>query len=81
MLNIISAGITDSWNMIFGDETPFTDDEMTKVQERCASLILERVDAINQKSHSSKYTMELLRSKKSLNWMKEQILLNNAQLG
>ncbi|XP_058740299.1 uncharacterized protein LOC131612541 [Vicia villosa] len=41
MLNIVSAGIVNTWNQIFGDSTPFHDDDVTNVQERCANFILE----------------------------------------
>ncbi|XP_058764936.1 uncharacterized protein LOC131638395 [Vicia villosa] len=41
MFNIVSAGIVNSWNQIFGDSTPFSEDDVTNVQERCAKFILE----------------------------------------
>ncbi|WJX78005.1 hypothetical protein P8452_61269 [Trifolium repens] len=43
MLNIVSAGFVNSWNQVFGDSTPFHDDEVLNVQERCANSILEFV--------------------------------------
>ncbi|WJX40599.1 hypothetical protein P8452_28055 [Trifolium repens] len=43
MLNIVSAGIVNSWNQVFGDSTPFDEDEVSKIQERCANSILEFV--------------------------------------
>ncbi|KAI5390330.1 hypothetical protein KIW84_075586 [Lathyrus oleraceus] len=43
MLNIVSAGIVNSWNEIFGDSTPFHEDDVTNVQERCANFILESI--------------------------------------
>ncbi|KAK2394716.1 hypothetical protein QL285_056518 [Trifolium repens] len=41
MLNIVSAGIVNSWNQVFGDSTPFDEDEVSNIQERCANSILE----------------------------------------
>ncbi|PNX82109.1 TNP1, partial [Trifolium pratense] len=41
MMNIVSAGIVNSWNRVFGDATPFHEDEVSNVQERCANAILE----------------------------------------
>ncbi|WJX55746.1 hypothetical protein P8452_41478 [Trifolium repens] len=43
MLNIVSAGFVNSWNQVFGDSTPFHEDEVSNVQERCANSILEFV--------------------------------------
>ncbi|XP_045818718.1 uncharacterized protein LOC123911353 [Trifolium pratense] len=43
MLNIVSAGIVNSWNQVFGDSTPFHEDEVSNVQERLANSILEFV--------------------------------------
>lgn len=43
MLNIVSAGIVNLWNQIFGDLTPFHEDDVTNVQERCANFILESI--------------------------------------
>ncbi|KEH32920.1 TNP1-like protein [Medicago truncatula] len=45
MLNIISSGVVDSWMQIFADSTPFQKDEVKNVQERCANLILELIEA------------------------------------
>lgn len=45
MLNIVSGGVVDSCMQIFADSTPFQKDEVKNVQERCANLILELIEA------------------------------------
>ncbi|WJX55777.1 3'(2'),5'-bisphosphate nucleotidase [Trifolium repens] len=45
MLNIVSATLVGSWTQIFGDSKPFQTDEVKNVQECCANMILEHIEA------------------------------------
>ncbi|KAK2392196.1 replication protein A 70 kDa DNA-binding subunit E [Trifolium repens] len=45
MLNIVFATHVGSWTKIFGDSKPFQKDEVKNVQERCANMTLEHIEA------------------------------------
>ncbi|WJX46557.1 hypothetical protein P8452_33345 [Trifolium repens] len=45
MLNIVSATLVGSWTQIFGDSKPVQKDEVKTIQEGCANMILEHIEA------------------------------------
>ncbi|KAK2384437.1 hypothetical protein QL285_071780 [Trifolium repens] len=45
MLNIVSATLVGSWKQIFVNSKPFQKDEVKNVQECCANMILEHIEA------------------------------------